>query len=357
MIKNILVLVLLWMICFSATATQSMHVLFVNPSVPGEPFWQRVQGITEAAAKQLNVRLDVIYGEGNRIIQLAELKKYLNYRATPDYVILINYPGGAEESLRLLEKYGINHITLEQTISGPEKRAIGSPKQIYKHWLGELHHDNAQAGYELAKQLYLQAKAQGHDTVYPVAINGHYGTESDIRSDGAKRFFDEVGVTLQQTVYAGWSKEQAFEKTKKLLIRYPKTNLIWCASDLMAMGAITAVKENTQHVVFGGFDWLADTFELIEHNKMQASVGGHFMMGGWALVSLYDHFHGHPFWQKHNELAFDLTVITQQNLADYKWIKAAKNWHSIDYKAMSLRGKPDESYYFSPELLRKSRQK
>ncbi|RZG12597.1 sugar ABC transporter substrate-binding protein [Pseudoalteromonas sp. CO342X] len=357
MIKKVLIGLVLWMVCFSVDAKQSLNVLFVNPSVPGEPFWQRVQGITEAAADQFDIRLDVIYGEGNRIIQLAELKKYLSYRATPDYVILINYPGGAEESLKLLEKYGINHITLEETISGPERLAIGNPKEHYKYWLGEVHHDNDQAGYDLAKKLYQQAKTNGHETIYPIAINGHYGTESDIRSNGAKRFFDEVGVVVQQTVYAGWSKEQALDKTKKLLHRYPKTNLIWCASDLMAMGAITAAASSTSQIVFGGFDWLSDTFELIEHNEMHASVGGHFMMGAWALISVYDHYYGHPFWKDNAELAFDLSVITKENLADYYWIKSAKNWQSIDYKAMSLRGKPKEQYHFSPELLRKSLQK
>ncbi|TMO90578.1 sugar ABC transporter substrate-binding protein, partial [Pseudoalteromonas sp. S3178] len=79
---------------------------------------------------------------------------------------LINYPGGAEESLKLLEKYGINHITLEETISGPERLAIGNPKEHYKYWLGEVHHDNDQAGYDLAKKLYQQAKTNGHETIY-----------------------------------------------------------------------------------------------------------------------------------------------------------------------------------------------
>ncbi|GEK10486.1 ABC transporter substrate-binding protein [Pseudoalteromonas peptidolytica] len=356
MIKKLFVAMAFSVCSVKVSAADSINVLFVNPSLPGEPFWHRVQGATEAAAEQLGIRLNVIYGEGNRIIQLSELTKYLNYRATPDYVILINYPGGAEESLRLLEKYEINHITLEQTISGPEKLAIGNPKEIYKYWLGELHHDNDKAGYVLAKQLYLQAKSKGHKEIYPVAINGHYGTESDIRSGGASRFFAEVGVALQQTVYAGWSKEQAFEKTKKLLSRYPKTNLIWCASDLMAMGALTAAGENNNRAVFGGFDWLNDTFELIRDDDLHASVGGHFMMGAWALVSIYDHHNGHSYWQNNSELAFDLMVLTKENLDSYHWIKSAKNWHSIDYKAMSLIDKPDARYQFSPKLLRKTRQ-
>ena len=91
---------------------ESFSVLFVNPSVKGEPFWDKVQSIMTVAAQQNNIDLDIIYGEGNRYIQLAELKKYLQYRATPDYVVLLNYPGGAEQSMNLLEQYRVKFSLL-----------------------------------------------------------------------------------------------------------------------------------------------------------------------------------------------------------------------------------------------------
>ena len=342
-----LLLTFVFLLCSQPVlAKQPISMLFVNPSLPGEPFWQRVEAITRAAATELGVELEVIYGEGNRIIQLQQLEKYLAYRATPDYVLLINYPSGAEQTLTLLDKYKVKHITLERTLSGPELQAVGKPKQRFPYWLGEIHHNNEQAGFDLAKALYQQAKNKGHNQIYPILINGHYGAESELRQAGAERFFKQQNIAIQQVVYAGWSKKQAMDKATKLLKRYPDTNLIWSASDLMAMGAIAAPNLREQ-VVVGGFDWLSDSFALIHRGKLNASVGGHFMMGAWALISAYDHFHGHPFWSEHDEIAFDLSVVTKDNITQYQWIADEVTWQRLDYTSMSLVTQPQQTYQFS----------
>jgi ABC-type sugar transport system substrate-binding protein len=339
-------------------AKSDFSVLLVNPSVPGEPFWHKVQTITEQTASQLNIRIDTIYGEGNRHIQLAELKKYLNYRATPDYVILMNYPGGAEATLDLLDKYNISFLTLEQTITGPERNAIGMPKERYKTWLGEVYHDNYDAGWRLAEAL---AKDTGlaNSEIGALIINGHYGSESEVRSLGANEYFTKHKIKVHQQVYASWSKEQAYEKTKKLLSRYPNTNLIWTASDLMAMGALTGLKSSKleNSVSIGGFDWLGDAIELVDNGELSATIGGHFMMGGWALVTLSDHFHNHQFWSENSFLTFKLGVISQQNLEDYRWIIHSPDWSLIDYKAMSLVGTDKNDYGFNLSQLQRSVEK
>lgn len=346
------------MLPLEGAAKSEFSVLFVNPSVAGEPFWHKVQTITEQAAAQLNVKIDTIYGEGNRHIQLAELKKYLNYRATPDYVILMNYPGGAEATLELLDKYGINFITLEQTITGPERHAIGNPHERYPTWLGEVFHDNYDAGSRLAEALVLDSDIH-IKKIQAIVINGHYGSESDVRSQGAIDYFNEQGVKLHQQVHASWSKEQAYDKTKRLLSRYPDTNLIWTASDLMAMGALTGVKSSKipHKVAIGGFDWLGDAIELVDNGDMSATIGGHFMMGGWALVTLRDHYHSHPFWQKNTMLSFKLGVISRKNLDDFRWIVHNPDWSLIDYKAMSLIGTKKLTYDFNLTQLQRSAEK
>ena len=43
-------------------------------------------------------------------------------------------------------------------------------------------------------------------------------------------------------MYASWNKQESENKVSRLLQRYPDTNVIWCASDLMAQGALEAVK-------------------------------------------------------------------------------------------------------------------
>ncbi len=349
--KQLFVILVLFF-SFNTGAVGAISVLFVNPSVEGEPFWTKVQKIMEVSAAQQHVNLDVIYGEGNRYIQLAELNKYLKYRATPDYVVLLNYPGGAEQSMKLLEGFGVKFITLEQTIVAQEREAIGQPQQIYKNWLGEIYHDNFNAGKQLAEALILKAKEQNL-TPQVVAINGHYGSESDRRSAGLIEYLTQHNLELNQTVYASWSKLEAMTKTEKLIQRYPTMNVIWTASDLMALGAFTAIKDKTQPFFIGGFDWLRDNLLLIKQKKLTASVGGHYLMGGWALTTLVDHHNGHSFWQNNTKIEIDLAVITQDNISQYDYLIDITDWSFLDFNQLSLLDTKQSKYRFDVAQLSK----
>lgn len=349
--KQLFVILVLFF-SFNVSAVGAISVLFVNPSIEGEPFWTKVQKIMEVSAAQQNVKLDVIYGEGNRYIQLAELKKYLKYRATPDYVVLLNYPGGAEQSMKLLEDFGVKFITLEQTIIGQERNAIGQPQQIYKNWLGEIYHDNLKAGKLLAQALITKANEQNL-TPQVVAINGHYGSESDSRSAGLLEYLTQHNLALNQTVYANWSKLEAMTKTEKLIQRYPNMNVIWTASDLMALGAFTVIKDKKQPFLIGGFDWLRDNLLLIKQEKLTASVGGHYLMGGWALTTLVDYHNGNLFWQNHTKIEIDLAVITQDNISQYDYLIGISDWSFLDFKQLSLFETKQSTYRFDVAQLSK----
>ncbi len=322
---------------YSLNASAKQTVLFVNPSVVDDPFWLKVQSISQHAALQLGFEIDVIYGEGNRHIQFQELKKYLEYKEKPDYTILILYPGAALETLKLLEKYKVPSITLEETISGEEKQQIGVPGENFKYWIGEVYHDNYQAGYDLAEALYDSSNKSKN--LKAVLVNGHYGSESDMRAQGAIDYFESRYVDVAQEVHASWSEKLSTEQTLKLLNRHEDINIIWAASDLMAIGAMKACKQvcsERQNISFGGFDWLSVGLEKIASGEVQASVGGHFMMGAWALVSLFDHHNKHPYWSEHKELVIPMGIITKDNVHDYQWMKTNPNWGQVDYKSKSL---------------------
>lgn len=332
--------------CSPLYASEHFSVLFVNPSVKSDLFWQKVTDVLHVAAKQNDVTVATIYGGGNRHIQLAELKKYLQYNSKPDYVILINYPGGAEQSMTLLEQHKIKFITLEETIVGAERDEVGKPRQLYQYWLGEVFHDNFKAGEQLGKAL-LDEAIDAQQTPHFVAINGHYGTESDTRSDGLVHYLREQNVELEQVVYANWNKQEAVTKVSRLLQRHPDTNVIWCASDLMAQGALEAVKGKVDRAYFiGGIDWLDDNLDLIEQQKLTASVGGHFMMGAWALISLVDHHNGNHYWQNHDAIKFQLEVITTHNIKSYNWLRSIKDWSVVPFESFLLQNSKSTEYAF-----------
>ncbi len=294
-------------------------ILFVNPSIKSDVFWQKTQRFALEAAQQLQFDISVIYGDGTRFFQYEELKRYLDNNKAPDYVIMINYPGNAKATMDLLRNYPSKIITIEQTISDQEKLAIGIPGDIYPNWLAEVIFSNKQAGSLLAKALISQAK-QDKKPLVVAGINGHFGSESKLRSNGLVEMVEQEQAQLTQIVHANWSRDNAFDKAIKLLKRYPDLSVIWCASDTMALGVIDAVKSlgmlPSKDVFVGGFDWINSALSSIEQGELTASVGGHYIMGAIAVIAAY---HDHQQIKRSTILnkvsySFALDLLSQANI-------------------------------------------
>ena len=306
----------------SSTKPEKVSVLLLNPSIKNDPFWHKIETITKQAAAEFNYELSVIYGQGTRYFQLEELKKYFTQSSVPNYIILMNYPGHAQLTMEYLKNYKVKIITLEQTIINEERVTIGKPGENYKNWIGEIYFNNANAGYLLAKDLINTGKKQKMNPVV-AGISGHYGSESNLRNKGLKLAVEESGAQLTQIVHAGWSAEDAYKKTHRLLKRYPNINILWCASDHMALGAVKAIEDSGKQVgkdvLIGGFDWTPKAITSIQQNKLTASIGGHFIMGGVAIMAIYneEHEQAHHFFVTDEKNSFELAVINQVNVSQY----------------------------------------
>ena len=327
-------------------AKNNLNVLLINPSIENDPFWHQVEALTKKAAEDLDIKLDVIYGNGNRFIQLQVLKKYLSQNEVPDYIMLVNYPGGSLNTFDFLAKYPVKIITLEQTISGKEKKSIGHPNGKFKNWVGEIFHDNKKASQLLASRLFEKAKKKGKPLIV-AGISGHFGSESAIRNSGLVAAVDSYQAELKQIVYAQWSREDAYTKTFKLLKRYPNISILWCASDEMALGAINAIKrmglKPGKDIFVGGFDWIKEGINSIKKNEMTASVGGHFMMGAWGLLAIYDKEFGIDRLKKGNESTFELELIESDNIATYSALFNQRFLKEVDFKRLSLFHSPTQT--------------
>lgn len=315
-------------------------VLFVNPSIPDDPFWSKTQIITKQAAKALGFDLAIIYGDGTRFFQFEAIKTYFNNNNAADYIMLINYPGNSKVTMDFLNQQNVKIITLEQTLSSHESGQIGSPGGQYKNWLGEVYFDNKQAGYLLASDLINQLSLI-NETPVIAGISGHFGSESTLRNNGLLAAIKQSNAKLTQIVHAGWSAENAYLKTIKLLQRYPDINIIWSASDHMALGALKAVEEMGlilgQDIFIGGFDWTSLAIKSISANKLSASVGGHFMMGAIAMIAIYDIENNIPHkpFVVSNKNSFNLDIINKNNVEKHFNLLALTDLSNINFKKLA----------------------
>ena len=348
--------VLFIVILFHSFNVHAIHITFINPSASGYDFWDRVTYAFLDAAKDLNVEVDVLYGQDNRIFNHQNIVDVTNRSVKPDYVIFMPYSGNAKAAFDLLEQHKIPFITLERTLPTKEQHILGIPQQQYKYWLGELYHDNEHAGELLANTLIDAAKSGKNqpDKVYSVVgLMGMYGGESEHRVDGLeKSIAAQANTELLQTAPGFWSKAKSEIVFQQMISRYSgtKIDIAWAASDGMALGiAKVAEKHNKDgHIKIGGIDWTKDAIAAINNGQITASVGGHFMQAAWALIRVFDHHHNKDvFLQGENKPTYHLEAVTQENIKKHMFLMEKINWDRVDFKQYSLVFNDKNTHDFS----------
>jgi hypothetical protein len=152
---------------------------------------------------------------------------------------------------------------------------------------------------------------------------------------------ESESATLNQLLYAGWSQSEAEDKTRLLLDRYPDTDVIWSASDGMALGAIQALESKGIRpgvdVMVGGVDWEERALNAIREGRLTISMGRHFMDGGVALLLLHDFNAGFDFASEASGsmLSYDLKVANRENFETIEQVMRPDNWDSLDFTRFS----------------------
>ena len=95
-----------YFLCCDAAA---MSVTFLNPGKPDEIYWLTASNSMSAAAKDLDVRLEVLYANRNHLNTLTQAKQLAarEVKDRPDYVILSNDHAVGFEVIRILDAANI----------------------------------------------------------------------------------------------------------------------------------------------------------------------------------------------------------------------------------------------------------
>ncbi|GGD79009.1 ABC transporter substrate-binding protein [Lacimicrobium alkaliphilum] len=336
----------------------AVEVLFVSPSSPEDPFFSRVELYTNMAAESLNLHVETIYGGGHRIYQHQELNKRLQV-SRPDYLVLQIFSGSGEPLFELLSQYpDMNVITLERLLLKDESDAIGLPGEKHRNWIGEIYIDNQTASRKLSRHLLKVCKEQAEKNRNGVVgLNGFHGYEADSREAGLKQAITaQSAFRLNQVVNAKWQRELAQQQTATLMQRYPDTSIFWSASDWLALGVSDALINGgfKQKFCIGGFDWLPEMLDAIKQQKVNASVGGHFMMGAWAMVMISDHLNFSRRESKNYNMGsvkMEMGLATRENAETVSRLLQPEFWKEVDFHRFSLTHSQRESYDFSLQRL------
>ncbi len=99
--------------------------------------------------------------------------------------------------------------------------------------------------------------------------------QSEARKTGSKKAFEAAkGVELLPIQSGNWDRQKAYDLTKNLLQANPDLKGIFCANDVMALGAVEALKAagKKDQVTVVGVDFIDDARQSIKNGELDATV-------------------------------------------------------------------------------------
>lgn len=309
-------------------------------------FWQMVGGFSQAVARDLGITLTVYTDpEKNRFSYRKLLAQVLASEPKPDYVMFMAKEMVTRDMLEMAGNAGVKVFTFNTDIPVDELDDVGMPRQVLPHWIGHVAPNNRSAAKHLADALLAAARENTPDNSQDrwgvIALSGTRDSSAAKDRDlGLADALADKTLQLYQLVYADWSENEAFDKTLRLIRRYPAVDIVWSASDGMALGTIDALEASGltpgQNVVVGGLDWEQRALDAIRNGRMFGSMGRHYMGGGLALLLIHDHHAGYDFnGSGDKSLTYQLELVSQDNLAQIERSLNPATWDSVDFRRFS----------------------
>jgi ABC-type sugar transport system substrate-binding protein len=226
-----------------------------------------------------------------------------------------------------------------------------------RYLIGSLVPDNARAGRIMGRSLVeaiRQAGTSPNGRVSLIAIGGARSTQAALqrleglhdvlRADSTVDMLDEVSVN--------WSRDEAYQRTLALLRRQPQVTGVWCANDDLALGAMQAASDlgrrPGEDIFFVGLNWQPEALDAVADGRMRLSLGGHFLVGAWALAMLRDHHDSRQVQAAGVREVVKLAVMDKERVGFYRQHFSGDAWERLDYRRFR---KGDASHGFAVETL------
>lgn len=345
----------------SVAIANDPRVLFVNPGRTGEVFWDVVTNFMKAAARDLDINLKVVVAERDHLLMGQLARTAALSKRPPDYIILVNEKLAAGKLLSDLPKT-INIILLNNPLSTEQQVKYGRPQELHSNWLATIIPDHVRAGEDIMKSLVSIALQSNYSIeqgpLGVIAIGGNRVTlASSLRVEGMLKTISQQPLTKHyQTIYSEWRRKKAEAQMYGLLRRWPETRLVWAANDPMALGAMNAAQRRGlspgTNIFIGGLNWSNEALKNIQSGTLAVSVGGHFMLGGWAMVLIHDRNRGMDFTDIGVEYTIPMGIITKKNVTDYLRIFGDQKWEKVNFKRFLRTNKiVNKPYNFSLDKI------
>lgn len=293
----VILVVCVWCGATAAAAARDVHVVFLNPGKQeADEGWGVNSHFMQAAASQFSIQLEILYADRDRLKMVEQARAVAARPVQPDYVVLVNERQLGVEMLRLFAHSPARLLLIHNDLTEEQRAAVGNERGRLGNWIGTIVTDEQSCAGAMMAELDRRTGAGGQI----LGISGDPLTPvSHLREVGVRAYLQRgTGHGRQLQVVPGeWSRQDGDDKAMGLLARYPEANVIWAANDMMALGALDAVRRlgRQRQVIVGGLGAFPSALDSIAEGGLTVTVGGHMMVGAWAMVLIHDYDNGRDF--------------------------------------------------------------
>jgi ribose transport system substrate-binding protein len=270
------------------------------------PFFISMERGARQAEKDLHVRLVVKTGAKETSIdqQIAIVEEMIRDKVAA----IVIAPGSSTELVPVLKKAQaakIPIVNIDNRLDPELSQRMGLVNVPF------ISVDNVQGGYLSARYLTQGAPA---GTQAGILEGIRTAANAQQRKAGAMKAFAEKGaIRVVASETANWKIDEAMTVTTKMLQDHPDIRLLFCANDMMALGAIQAL-QITGHttVKVTGYDALDEALEAIRQGKLEATIDQQAAaQGARGIRAAADLMQGKPVAP---ETLVDVKLITRATL-------------------------------------------
>jgi len=270
------------------------------------PFFVDMRRGAQEAADRLGVTLQVQAAE--REIDVEKQMQIVENMIQTGIQALVITPSGSREIVSALVKARNAKVPIIIVDTRVDAKAAADAGVTTETFVGS---DNYAGGKLAGEYLVKTTGGKAHVGILE-GIPGHETGDSRLRGfrDAVK---EAAGVTVVASQPANWERDQGFNVFQNMLQAHPDIDSVFACSDLMALGAIEAIRAagKTGRIRVIGFDALDDAKKAIAAGTMEASVAQFpSEMGRVAVENAVKVIHGEKIA---DDIKVKLELVTKDN--------------------------------------------
>ncbi|AHG41421.1 sugar ABC transporter substrate-binding protein [Pseudomonas syringae CC1557] len=351
-----------WLIVFGwlwSAASGAASVVFISPGAETDGYWASYSRVMQTAASTTGMSLKILYTDRDTRTLIRMARETLLGNERPDYLLFSNELNVAPEILRLSSGSGVKLFAVNNTLTADQALILGDLRARYPDFIGSLIGNDEEGGYMTAKRLIsLAPQVTRGQTVEMLAFSGTNTTAVSLsREKGMLRAVAEhPEVHLRQIVLGGWRRDRALEQARVLFKRHPEVRLVWSANELMAFGAMDALRERGgmpgRDVLFSAINGTGLSLQAQLNGSLSVVAAGHFTLGGWAIILLHRYDVAQPTArQPLGDQAVDVLQLVEPQDTQ-RFLEATRNErYQLDTRAFDLKVPGEPSPFSLKSML------